>query len=308
MKLYTIDGNRLKSVDNHAFKLEKEIQTLVENNLDELFNLELVRSELSIKNFRLDTLAYDQENNSFVIIEYKRDRNFSVIDQGYTYMSILLNNKADFILEYHEHCGITLKKNEVDWSQSKVIFISPFFTEYQKNSINFKDVPFELWEIKRYANGLIGLNQHKTTSEESITTTSKSKDDVVLNVTKQVTVHTEESLLNKSKSRPEWVVEIYKTLRERILNLGEVEVVPQKRIISFQRKYPILGVSIHNEGLYCVLNMSRGTLRDPSNFSTLFEEEAKHVGVGDYYFNIHQDTDLEYMMFLISQSYKKQEA
>ncbi|GHB79339.1 DUF5655 domain-containing protein [Persicitalea jodogahamensis] len=305
MKLYTIDGNRLKSVDNHSFKLEKEIQTLVENNLDELFNLEFVKSELPIKNFRLDTLAYDQENKSFVIIEYKRERNFSVIDQGYTYMSILLNNKADFILEYHDHCGITLKKNEVDWTQSKVIFISPYFTEYQKTSVDFKDVPFELWEIKRYVNGLIGLNQHKTTSKESITATSKSKEDVVLKVTQQVTVHTEESLLNKSKSRPEWVVEIYKKLRDRVLNLGEVEVVPKKRIVSFQRKYPILGVSIHNEGLYCVLNMRRGTLQDPSGFSILFDEDALHVGEGDYYFNIQQDTDLDYVMFLINQSYKK---
>lgn len=32
-----------------------------------------------------------------MIIEYKRDKNFSVIDQGYAYLSLMLNNKADFI-------------------------------------------------------------------------------------------------------------------------------------------------------------------------------------------------------------------
>ena len=52
-------------------------------------------------------------------------------------MSIMLNNKSDFILEYIEKTGKSLKKNEVDWSQSKIIFISPSFNSYQKNSINF---------------------------------------------------------------------------------------------------------------------------------------------------------------------------
>jgi hypothetical protein len=75
--------------------------------------------------------------------------NFSVIDQGYAYLSLMLNNKADFILEYNENCKDTLKRDDLDWSQSRVIFISPVFNNYQKESINFKDLPFELWEVKR---------------------------------------------------------------------------------------------------------------------------------------------------------------
>jgi hypothetical protein len=91
-------------------------------------------------------MAYDNETNSFVIIEYKRDKNFSVIDQGYAYLSLMLNNKADFILEYNENQEKTLKRKDVDWSQSRVVFISPSFTSYQKEAINFKDLPIELWE------------------------------------------------------------------------------------------------------------------------------------------------------------------
>jgi hypothetical protein len=50
---------------------EKEIQTTVENNLHTIFELEFIATEFSVSNYRLDTLAYDKENNSFVIIEYK---------------------------------------------------------------------------------------------------------------------------------------------------------------------------------------------------------------------------------------------
>jgi predicted transport protein len=307
MKLYTIDGNRLKSVDNHSFKLEKEIQTLVENNLDELFNLEFVKSELAIKNFRLDTLAYDQENKSFVIIEYKKERNFSVIDQGYTYMSILLNNKADFILEYHDHCGITLKREEVDWSQSKVIFVSPYFTEYQKNSINFKDVPFELWEIKRYANGLISLYNHQVDSQETIATISKDTENVVSEVSKEVKKYTEDNHLNWSKARDENIPELYQQLKERILNLGEVEILPRKEYISFRRKRPFADIVFYAHHLRIILNIKAGELDDPKQLTKDLSKKG-HWGNGDYDIKITPDSDLDYVMFLVNQSFKKQEA
>ena len=187
MKLFSLINDKIKSVSSKEFKLEKDIQNIIEKNLNEIFNLQFVKSELSIKNFRVDTLGFDKENKSFVIIEYKRGSNYSVIDQGYTYMSLLLNNKSDFILEYNELCGGTLKRDDIDWTQSKVIFVSPQFTEYQKHSINFKDVPFELWEINRYENDLIGLVQHKTTSTESISTSIVSGDEsVIKSVSKEV--------------------------------------------------------------------------------------------------------------------------
>jgi hypothetical protein len=148
MKLYELKGKKLSHIRSTPFQLERDIQNVVEENVEELFGLELVKSELSVGGFRFDTLCFDGENNSFVIIEYKKGSSYSVIDQGYTYLSILLNNKSDFILEYNETKGKTLKRDGIDWSQSRIIFISPKFSEYQKNSINFKNVPFELWEIK----------------------------------------------------------------------------------------------------------------------------------------------------------------
>jgi len=143
-----IENTSLENIKEFPFKLEKEIQVLTEDNLKSIFNLEFVKSEFSLNQFRIDTLAYDKEARTFVIIEYKRDKNFSVIDQGYAYLSLMLNNKADFILEFNENGKETFKRSDVDWSQSRVMFISPSFTTYQKEAINFKDLPIELWEIK----------------------------------------------------------------------------------------------------------------------------------------------------------------
>ncbi|MGE0020829.1 MAG: DUF5655 domain-containing protein [Draconibacterium sp.] len=303
MKLYTITNNKLKSISPDNFKLEKEIQNLIENNLEELFNLQFVQTELTIKNFRVDTLGFDKENKSFVVIEYKKERNYSVIDQGYTYMSLLLNNKSDFILEYNEKCSGQLKRDDVDWTQSKVIFISPNFTDYQKHSINFKDVPFELWEIKRYENNLLGLVQHKNTSEESISTISNNNSSVVSQVSKQVKVYSEDYHLNMSKTRPEWVKELYFTLKERIMNLGEVEMKPNGNYISFRKKSPFVDVVFYNSGIYTIINMKEGTLNDPNKLMETFGGKG-HWGNGDYYTTIDTNTDLDYMMFLINQSYQ----
>jgi hypothetical protein len=64
----------------------------------------------------------------------------------------MLNNKADFILLLQDNKKKAYKKDDIDWSQSKVIFIADAFTRYQQESINFKDLPIELWEMKQFSN------------------------------------------------------------------------------------------------------------------------------------------------------------
>ena len=96
MKVYKFKNqNELNDVKEDTFKLEKDMQNLIERNLKLLFGLEFIKSEFSLNNFRIDTLAFDNGSNSFVVIEYKKDKNFSIIDQGYAYLSLMLNNKAD---------------------------------------------------------------------------------------------------------------------------------------------------------------------------------------------------------------------
>jgi RecB family endonuclease NucS len=87
MALYTNQTGKLKEVKEKPFKLEKDIQKVFEENLSAIMGLVLVKSEFTIKNKRIDTLAYDPQACAFIIIEYKRDKNISVVDQGFTYLS-----------------------------------------------------------------------------------------------------------------------------------------------------------------------------------------------------------------------------
>jgi len=305
MKLYKIEGNKMLSITSTTFKLEKDIQSIVEKNLREIFNLEFIKTELTIKNFRIDTLGYDNENNSFVIIEYKKDRNFSIIDQGYTYMSLLLNNKAEFVLEYNENTNNQIKRDDVDWSQSKVIFISPSFTEYQKHSINFKDVPFELWEIKKYENDLISFNQYINTSSESISSIDSQSSSLVKEVTREIKIYSEDYHFER-RNTPDLIKELYFNLKDRIVNLGEVDIVPRSTYIGFKRKTNFVDIDFQKGNLWLWINLPKGKLDDPKGISRDISSIG-HYGNGDYEVKVFPDTDVDYIMFLINQSYKNQE-
>ena len=185
-----IIGEQVKKVSKEDFKLEKDLQLFVETNIKYLLGLELVKSEFTIEDYRFDTLAFDKENEAFVIIEYKRGNSYSVIDQGYSYLATMLNNKAEVILEFNESLGKSLKRNEVEWSQSRAIFISQGFTKYQKDSLNFKDLPIELYEIKRYEEGLLSFEEIKgKKNSESIKTIAPS-DEKTDKVTREIKKYT----------------------------------------------------------------------------------------------------------------------
>lgn len=300
MPLYNIN-HQLKLISETPFKLEKDLQTLTENNLEKVFGLQLVKSEFALQKFRIDTLAYDKEANAFVIIEYKRSKNFSVIDQGYAYLSLMLNNKSDFILEFNENLNNTLKRNDVDWSQSRVLFVSPNFTNYQREAINFKDLPIELWEVKRYENQTVSYEQIiKSDSQESINTISKS-DQTIRSVAKEIKVYSElEHLENVSGE----IIELYDKVKAAILDLDSIEIKPKKKYIAFVCGKNIVDIHPQQKALKMWLNMSIGELDDPKKL-TRDVSTTGHWGNGDYEIRISSDENLEYILSLIKQSINK---
>lgn len=300
MALYRQDKQHLKGIRHQPFRLEKDLQSIVESNLGALLNLELVRSEFPIQNFRIDSLAYDKEAKAFTIIEYKRNQNFSVVDQGYAYLAVMLNNKADFILEYNEQMKKTLKRDEIDWSQSRVLFVAPSFTDYQRESINFRDLPIELYEARQYEGGVFSFSQvQKVRATESIKTISKG-NDTTEQVAREVKVYTEaEHLVGISEDTKE----LYDRFKERIMSLGEIEIVPRKQYIAFKAAKNVADVLIQKSRLKIWLNLRVGQLHDPAGMAKDVSEIG-HWGNGDYSVQLDSEDQLDEVMLLVKQSYK----
>ncbi len=311
MDLYNIKGTKLEGITVDPFKLEKDIQSIVENNTETLFNVEFVSTEFSIGNYRLDSLCFDHETNSFVIIEYKKGSSYSVIDQGYSYLSIMLNNKSDFILEYNEKTNKNLKRSEVDWSQSKIIFVSPSFNSYQKNSVNFKDVPFELWEISKYSNNTVSLNQIITKSKESINklSTNTNKTSIIQKVSKEIKVYDESDFMGyigKELEQP------YTKLRDKLLEWDNVSLKFKNNYIGVWKNKSVV-VYINKGKKYLSIELVRSVswkglfpkgkefiLDDPKKLFKLFEDKYRR----QYYYHLKDIKDLDYITMMIKQKYE----
>ncbi|WP_343620576.1 DUF5655 domain-containing protein [Acinetobacter proteolyticus] len=303
MQIYQSHGQKLVELIEQPFRLEKEIQTIFEKNLDEFTGLEFIKSEFTIKSNRIDTLAFDPESKAFVIIEYKRERNFSVIDQGVSYLNLMLEYKADFIVEYNESQAKNLKRQDVDWSQSRIIFVSPSFTDFQKQSTNFKDLGIELWEIKRYQDGIISVNPLlKTKSAPSIKQVQMVESEDIKKIAKEIQQYDEDFHLD---DKSDDIKELYERFRDAILNLApDLEINAKKLYIAFKKsKRNIVYIEVQKKILRLTLNAKIGSLDDPK---TLLRDVSTigHWGVGDYQTDVSDTENLEYILSLIKQLLK----
>ena len=302
MALYTNQSSKLKEVKEKSFKLEKDIQKVFEENLSAIMGLVLVKSEFTIKNKRIDTLAYDPQACAFIIIEYKRDKNISVVDQGFTYLSLMLENKADFIVEYNESLRQNMKREDVDWSQTRVAFVSTNFTENQVQATNFKDIAIELWEVKQFDNDTIIINPiKKSNAAESIKPLTQNKE-ALKKVTEEIKVYTEEEHIQKTT---ELIAELYQKFRQGVIQLADdIDIKPKKMEIGFRKDSKVFtDICILKNSLKIWINLKKGKLDDPKKLAEDVSEKG-HWGNGDYQIQVETDKDLEYIMSLIKQAIK----
>lgn len=315
MEVYELKNNQAQSLNLVPFNLEKDIQELVEKNTESFFNVEFIKTEYTVGKYRIDSLCYDKENKSFVIIEYKKGKSYSVIDQGYTYLQLLLNNKSDFLLTLSQHMNKVLSADDIDWSQSKIIFVSPSYNSYQKDSVNFKNVPFELWEIKRFSNSTIALNKHQATSNESIESLSSGKSNsVIASVSREVKTISEEDHTSNSD---EIIVAKWKELKELLDVFDDISIVPKKNYISLMKGKKTLSYFTWKKS-FINIEISRGLIKsngsksknffnidDPKKMATEYHWNWKDGTKGCIYkIKFDKKIDLDYLMILLKQKYK----
>lgn len=301
MPVYLIKNRKLVALKEKSFDLEKDLQSLTEENLEEVFGLEFASSEFNIQNFWIDTLAFDPETKAFVIIEYKKDQSFSVVDQGFAYLASMLNNKADFILEYNEKKNVKLERRSVDWSQSRVIFIAKNFTPHQRAAISFKDLPIELWEVQVFENNLVLYNQLKAPeARDSIKTISKSP--TITSVSQEVKTYTLEDHLKKGNKK---IKDLFLELREKILEIDEIiEEKPVKFYVGYKAK-PYNFVSVHIQTSALMIDIRAKKIDDSQKVFHKLPEAWKYGKTPIWRGYIDKPSEIPYILNQIKQAYQE---
>ena len=305
MPIFQIKNNKFNRVKEKSFDYEKDLQKLVEQNLEEVFGLEFIsgasNKQFIIKNREIDTLAFDPQTKSFVIIEYKKDKSFSATDQGYFYLALLLNNKADFILHYNEMKDRNLKKSDIDWSQSRVIFIAREFTPYQRGAIGFRDLPFELWEVQLMEGNIISFSQIRPTeAEEPITKVRKGP--TIERVTREVKTFTIEDHYQRASPM---IKPLLDKLRERIFALDEnIKEKPVQDYLGYKLNwYNFVAVHVHGKKLR--IYVRKGKLeKDKEKKFTKVPTSYDWGKTPVWWIDISKEADLDYVMGVIKESYE----
>lgn len=158
MAIFKIENGTAERFKLSDFKLEKDLQRLVENNLKNIFNCRLVATEFStgsLHSGRIDTLAISEDNNP-VIIEYKKVASSELINQSLYYLHWMIDHRGDFQVAVNKALGTHI---EVDWSEIRVICIAPEYKKYDLHAAQVMGANIELWQYKLYENNILNIEE-----------------------------------------------------------------------------------------------------------------------------------------------------
>jgi len=288
------DKGRLKVVQVVDFALEKDLQNLIEANLEAVFDCIVVKSEFSTgrehRGF-IDTLAISAEGYP-VIIEYKKVPNPGLVTQGLFYLDWIKDHKGDFELAV-QAAGIKL---EVDWSHIRVICLAPGYDRYSLHAAKQISDGLELWTYHKYENNTIEISPvFKSSGDKPQRKTSPTDEAVEAEARPTYTVEEHED------GKPETVVEMFRELDEYLLGLNEsVQRVPNRLYVAYKYAKNIACVELQMGLLKVWLPMNYnekmpGFARDVSKIG--------HFGTGNLELRITKKADLETTFKLVRQAY-----
>lgn len=300
--LYCDADGELKVLPDDGFPTEKNLQTFVEKHLDTLLQLRFIATEFVVNEYnRIDTLAYDEESNAFVVIEDKNVRNSSLVDQGFAYLSAILDRKEKLVLKFNLVTGETRTEKDFEWSQSRIVFISPEFTERQISATSFGDMPFELYELRKYGNTYSWRNLTKKikdkTPRASISNGTAGSEDPL----SEIKVYSEDDIIDDTNPAYSQFLQI----KENMLELPDVSVSVLKSGIRFKINGKRFG-EISSRGVsktkFDVLIANGDKIKDPTGI--LLDISNRRWGSMKHRIIVEPYTDVNAVFHLLKQSYE----
>ncbi len=293
-------------MEQKNFTREKELQKLIEDNLQAVFNCRLVASEFSTgaqHAGRIDSLALSEEDNP-VIIEYKKVESSELINQSLFYLHWIQDHKGDFEIAAQKALGAG---TSVDWSDVRVICIAPNYKKYDLHAVQVMGANIELWRYRLFTNSSLYLEEvFHTTKTATIGIQTSDKNPVMVEAGKKAAqvrktaVYTfEEHLAGKPKP----IQELMHCIREYVTGLdSSIEEVPKKYYVAYKASQNIVCVEpkIKTVKLWVKLRELENppaTYRDVSNIG--------HYGTGDAEFTISIEEQFEEVKQYIESAYNK---
>jgi len=296
VKLFRVTNGSAEELLGQPVKLEKKLQTLIEKHLETFLHVRFVASEYSTGKThagRIDTLGID-ENFCPTIIEYKRNSNANVINQGLFYLDWLMDHKAELEQLVQKQFGQEAV-DQLDWSAPRLLCIAEDFTRYDIHAIQQINRNIELIRYTFFGNDLLLLDLVNVVSAEP-------EDDG--EGKSGGGYKTQEEYL--AQAAPQ-LKELYEAVCDHVLDLGDdVQIKFLKWYIACKRMKNFATVQLQTQKnsllMWLPLNPDEVALEDG------FSRDVRgvgHHGTGDIELTIRSLGDLEKAKPLIQRSFEE---
>ena len=300
MALFKINGSAVKKIIAKDLDLEKNLQSLFEQNLEEVLNIVFLAHEYSTSfGGRIDTLGIDK-NGSPCIIEYKKNQNDNVINQGLSYLKWLLDHKEKLeILCQSKKIDI-----EIDWDSPRVICIAESYSKFDLDTADILPINIELLRYRVYDENILYL-EPENYQKVKISTSGiikKGKTQKIKDAQLQKVYSIDDHLAGINKE----TLDLFQDLRERILSLDQNIIEEAKsKYIAYKTSTNFVDIVVKQYGLKIFLNVKSGQLNDLQKLARDLTKPKPigHWGNGDYEVKFESANEADAVFVLIKQSY-----
>ena len=309
MAIFEINNGTAKSIRLSDFKLEKDLQKVIEKNLETIFNCRFIATEFStgsLHSGRIDTLAISEDNNP-VIIEYKKVASSELINQSLYYLHWIIDHRGDYQVAVNKALGSHM---EVDWSEVRVICLAPEYKKYDLHAAQVMGANIELWQYKLYENNILNLEEVFKRSEaitEMEQDTGRIKNPIMVEagrkaaITRRTGVYTvDEHLENLSEP----FLELFNAVRDHIRGLdSSVEETPKKDYIAYKTSQNFVCLETRKNKLILYLKINPEEI-NPLPAEARDVRNIGHFGTGDFELTLRSMDEFERTKDLIDRSLK----
>lgn len=293
IKLFSLNEG-VKECTSSEVVLEKELQTLIEQNMETFFGVRFLKSEYTITNGRMDSIGID-ENNSPVIFEYKRSQNENVINQGLFYLDWLLDHKADFKLLVIEKLGMEAA-DDIDWSVPCVICVAHDFTKYDVHAVNQMQRNIKLVSYRKYDDGLLLLEHLNAPTVKPITEGG---------IVEGERNNTQKTHVEKLTAASDNIKTLYHSICDFIESLGDDIIANQLKLyLAYKKVQNLVCIEIYNKQILLYVKLNPETVPLESGF-TRDMRGTGHYGTGDLQIIIKNAVDFEKAKPLLERAYNE---
>jgi predicted transport protein len=303
MPLFHIDDtNQTHRYTPHQFRLEKQLQQLIEANLDTIFHVRFITTEFSMHGAitgRIDTLGLDY-NGAPTIVEYKRAESESVINQGLYYMNWLIEHRGDFTLAAQKALGTDVEE-QIDWSNPRLIIVAATYAKWDTQAVMRMGEGIELWQYTLYGDDLLHLElvhgQQRTPRPlpPSADSTGEEAEQDIFTINDHL------------EGKPEHIQELFYAVQDGILSWqseeGDIIETPNKLYISYRHGRNFAEVEVQNRALKIHIDIPHAQLHDPDDISRDVSDIG-HWGTGDTQVKVSSMEEVDYVLSLIKQAYQ----